>query len=170
MKPRRSVDLPRISHVFVPANIKSNHYFLIVSAMGVHLLTPDRRPASPLPAPFILFPQLPGFPLPKALPRLPRLPLPFALPLWPRLPLAYGFPRLPGLPLAFPLWPRLPLARTFPRFPAMPPRLPRSPGLPLLAPLLQACALKHVAQSVDRLVLASRLHVRKFLQFGINMA
>ena len=86
MNPRFFVDVPRISHVFVPANIKSNHFFLIVSAFAAHLLKPDRRPANIFWTPLIVFPELPGLPL--AFPRLPGLP--------------FAFPRLPGLPPSLP--------------------------------------------------------------------
>ena len=72
MNPRFFVDVPRISHVFVPANIKSNHFFLIVSANSAHLLKPDRCPANLFWTPLIVFPELPGLPL--AFPRLPGLP------------------------------------------------------------------------------------------------
>ena len=72
MNPRFFVDVPRISHVFVPANIKSNHFFLIVSANAAHLLKPDRCPANLFWTPLIVFPELPGLPL--AFPRLPGLP------------------------------------------------------------------------------------------------
>ena len=72
MNPRFFVDVPRISHVFVPANIKSNHFFLTVSADAAHLLKPDRCPANLFWAPLIVFPELPG--LPPTFPRLPGLP------------------------------------------------------------------------------------------------
>ena len=96
INPRFFVDLLRISHVFVPANIKSNHFFLIVSAMAAHLLKPDRCPANLFWTPLFLFPELPGLPL--ASPRLPGLP--FAFPQLPGLP--FAFPQLPGLPPSLP--------------------------------------------------------------------
>ena len=84
-QPRLDVELPRISHVFWPARIRSSHFFFTTSAFFAERLRPLRLPASFFTLPFFPFPAFSG------------------------LPLAFTFPAFPGLPLEFPAFPGLPL-------------------------------------------------------------
>ena len=79
IQPRFAVELPRISHFFCLARIKSSHLFFTTRARFAERLTPLRLPARFFFLPVVVLPPLPRTPLPRAvvvLPLLPRTPPP----------------------------------------------------------------------------------------------